>query len=248
MVSALLRNASLPIMVLISRDMGYIIAIKRLFDSLTARTRSWPAIPSLVLPSSTRPAIVLAPTTTMGDWACAYLPFLSFCVDLCLVCPRQHRPDHPARGHVDAHDFCSGAVFPVYARRRSGLQVPNWAFFVAKYFGSGVIVATAFIHVNHCQGTSESRSHVSIASRSCLRSPHRSMSDRAYHRLLMGPGGGGGGIVLMVIMVMFFIELLMMRYGDLNEHSHGHNHSLVGPAHARGSTELASSFGADDMV
>ena len=25
--------------------------------------------------------------------------------------------------------------------------MPEWAFFIAKYFGSGVIIATAFIHV-----------------------------------------------------------------------------------------------------
>ena len=41
-----------------------------------------------------------------------------------------------------------GAVFPVFARRHRGLGVPDWAFFVAKYFGSGVIIATAFIHVS----------------------------------------------------------------------------------------------------
>jgi zinc transporter 1/2/3 len=40
-----------------------------------------------------------------------------------------------------------GAVFPVFAARHKGVGVPEWAFFVAKYFGSGVIVATAFIHV-----------------------------------------------------------------------------------------------------
>lgn len=40
-----------------------------------------------------------------------------------------------------------GAVFPVYAGRHKGMGVPEWAFFIAKYFGSGVIVATAFIHV-----------------------------------------------------------------------------------------------------
>lgn len=39
-----------------------------------------------------------------------------------------------------------GAVFPVYASRHRGTGVPEWAFFIAKYFGSGVIVATAFIH------------------------------------------------------------------------------------------------------
>lgn len=41
-----------------------------------------------------------------------------------------------------------GAVFPVYANRHKGIGVPEWAFFIAKYFGSGVIIATAFIHVS----------------------------------------------------------------------------------------------------
>lgn len=41
----------------------------------------------------------------------------------------------------------TGAAFPVYAYRHKGIGVPKWAFFVAKYFGSGVIIATAFIHV-----------------------------------------------------------------------------------------------------
>jgi len=40
-----------------------------------------------------------------------------------------------------------GAWFPVYAHRHPRLGIPKVAFFVAKYFGSGVIVATAFIHV-----------------------------------------------------------------------------------------------------
>lgn len=41
----------------------------------------------------------------------------------------------------------SGAWFPVFARRHRALGVPEWTFFIAKYFGSGVIIATAFIHV-----------------------------------------------------------------------------------------------------
>lgn len=41
-----------------------------------------------------------------------------------------------------------GAWFPVYAARHKGMGVPAWAFFIAKYFGSGVIVTTAFIHVS----------------------------------------------------------------------------------------------------
>ncbi|KAK7744922.1 low-affinity Zn(2+) transporter zrt2 [Cytospora paraplurivora] len=40
-----------------------------------------------------------------------------------------------------------GAVVPIILARSERLQVPKMAFFVAKYFGSGVIVATAFIHL-----------------------------------------------------------------------------------------------------
>jgi len=41
-----------------------------------------------------------------------------------------------------------GAWFPVFAARHQSVGIPGWAFFMAKYFGSGVIIATAFIHVS----------------------------------------------------------------------------------------------------
>ncbi|KAF8444967.1 ZIP-like iron-zinc transporter [Boletus edulis BED1] len=40
-----------------------------------------------------------------------------------------------------------GSFFPVLARKSKWLKVPNAVFEFAKYFGSGVIVATAFIHL-----------------------------------------------------------------------------------------------------
>ncbi|GEQ70839.1 hypothetical protein JCM33374_g4519 [Metschnikowia sp. JCM 33374] len=40
-----------------------------------------------------------------------------------------------------------GAFFPVLASRYSFIRMPSWVFFFCKYFGSGVIVATAFIHL-----------------------------------------------------------------------------------------------------
>lgn len=46
-----------------------------------------------------------------------------------------------------------GAIVPVYtARSRSAkdLKIPEHVFFVARYFGSGVILATALIHVTFC--------------------------------------------------------------------------------------------------
>lgn len=40
-----------------------------------------------------------------------------------------------------------GALLPIAAARTKRMRVPPLAFFITKYFGSGVIIATAFIHV-----------------------------------------------------------------------------------------------------
>ncbi|AAS54348.2 AGL143Cp [Eremothecium gossypii ATCC 10895] len=40
-----------------------------------------------------------------------------------------------------------GTFFPMLGSRFSRVRLPTWAFFFAKYFGSGVIVATGFIHL-----------------------------------------------------------------------------------------------------
>ncbi|AGO13728.1 AaceriAGL143Cp [[Ashbya] aceris (nom. inval.)] len=40
-----------------------------------------------------------------------------------------------------------GTFFPMLGSRFSRVRLPHWAFFFAKYFGSGVIVATGFIHL-----------------------------------------------------------------------------------------------------
>lgn len=40
-----------------------------------------------------------------------------------------------------------GAFFPILSSRYSFIRLPNWCFFIAKFFGSGVIVATAFVHL-----------------------------------------------------------------------------------------------------
>ena len=102
----------------------------------------------------------------------------------------------------------AGSVFPVYANRHKGLKVPEWTFFVAKYFGSGVIVATAFIHL---LGPAED-----ALRNPCLTGP---ITDYSWAE----------GIILMTIFVLFFIELMVMRYGNFehdheSEHEHGHGH------------------------
>ncbi|CUM56924.1 unnamed protein product [Debaryomyces tyrocola] len=40
-----------------------------------------------------------------------------------------------------------GAFFPLIAKRNPYFTLPKWCFFITRYFGSGVIVATGFIHL-----------------------------------------------------------------------------------------------------
>lgn len=43
---------------------------------------------------------------------------------------------------------CLGAGFPVAAKKLPWLKVPQKVFFVCKHFGTGVLIATAFVHVS----------------------------------------------------------------------------------------------------
>ncbi|KAL4937529.1 hypothetical protein BDV06DRAFT_71685 [Aspergillus oleicola] len=101
---------------------------------------------------------------------------------------------------------CFGALFPVFARSFSNSKALSWAFFVAKFFGSGVIIATAFIHL---LGPAEE-----ALKNECLTGPITEYS-------------WAEGIILMTIVVLFFVEMMVMRYsrfGASHGHDHGHEH------------------------
>jgi solute carrier family 39 (zinc transporter), member 1/2/3 len=102
-----------------------------------------------------------------------------------------------------------GACFPIYAKRHKGLKVPEWTFFVAKYFGSGVILATAFIHLL-------APAHEALTNK-CLTGPITSYS-------------WVEGIVMITIFVLFFVELMVMRYARFDSHDHSHEH-VDSPSH-----------------
>ena len=102
-----------------------------------------------------------------------------------------------------------GAAFPIFANRHKGLKVPEWVFFICKYFGSGVIVATAFIHLL-------------APAEDALTNPCLTGTITDYSWV--------EGIVLMTIFVLFFIELMVMRYGDFGAGGHNHTHE-VGHVH-----------------
>jgi len=101
----------------------------------------------------------------------------------------------------------------VFAKRNRSLGVPDWAFFIAKYFGSGVIIATAFIH---------------------LMAPANEAFTNECLTGVIAAYPWAEGIALMTIFLMFFLELMTMRYGNFGgEHSHeGHSHAAVSPAAA----------------
>jgi zinc transporter 1/2/3 len=118
-------------------------------------------------------------------------------------------------------NIATGAIFPTFAKRSQSKLVPSWVFFVAKYFGSGVIVATAFIHLlapaNEALGNE------------CLTG-----AIKAYP--------WPEGIALMTIFLMFFLELMVMRYGNFGaDHDHGHNHS-----HSPGTSANGDSVSLED--
>ncbi|GAB7338268.1 hypothetical protein MBLNU457_4590t1 [Dothideomycetes sp. NU457] len=101
-----------------------------------------------------------------------------------------------------------GAWFPVFAKRHRGVGVPEWAFFIAKYFGSGVIIATAFIHLL--------APGVEALSSPCLSGP---ITDYSWPE----------GIVLMTIVVLFFVELMTMRYAKFGQSHDDHDHEAGQP-------------------
>ncbi|KAJ4357562.1 low-affinity Zn(2+) transporter zrt2 [Didymosphaeria variabile] len=107
-----------------------------------------------------------------------------------------------------------GAVFPVFARRNRQLGVPESLFFIAKYFGSGVIIATAFIHL--------------------LAPANEALGNECLEGVItVYPWPEG--IALMTIFLMFFLELMTMRYGKF-----GGDNSFDGHAHGSAQNDSVS--------
>ncbi|KAF8699632.1 Zinc iron permease, partial [Rhizoctonia solani] len=58
------------------------------------------------------------------------------------------------------HNEQTAATFPTVAKRSSYLQTPRVVFFIGKHFGTGVILATAFIHLLKDAFENMSKAHV----------------------------------------------------------------------------------------
>ncbi|KAF9443584.1 ZIP zinc/iron transport family [Macrolepiota fuliginosa MF-IS2] len=120
-----------------------------------------------------------------------------------------------------------GALFPVVAKRSTWLRVPKSVFDFAKYFGSGVIIATSFIHLL-------------APALEALGSPCLSEAWHAYPYAL--------ALCLFSIFAIFFVELIAFRWGaaklaKLGKHhdAHGHvhgGHAAHGPEGSLVGTEI----------
>ncbi|KAF3102784.1 high-affinity Zn(2+) transporter zrt1 [Orbilia oligospora] len=100
-------------------------------------------------------------------------------------------------------------VFPVAARRAPGLNVPSYIYLFARYFGAGVIVATAFIHLL-------APAYEAIGPASCV-----------------GMTGGWAeyawppAIALVSIMLIFLVDVIAERYAEAKfGATHGHDGGL----------------------
>lgn len=101
-----------------------------------------------------------------------------------------------------------GAFFPILSSKYSFIRMPSWCFFIAKYFGSGVIIATAFIHL--LQPANEALSDECLA-------PAWQNYPYAF------------GICLVTLFLLFFFELMAFRLIDSKlEDANGHSHSHFG--------------------
>ncbi|CAN3354526.1 zinc-regulated transporter 2 [Diutina catenulata] len=101
-----------------------------------------------------------------------------------------------------------GVFLPILSSRYSFIRMPWWCFFIFKYFGSGVIVATGLIHLLEPAADS--------LGAECLGG---TLSEYPW----------AYGICLMSLFALFFAELVAYRWVDNKvEAAAGHSHSHFG--------------------
>lgn len=94
-----------------------------------------------------------------------------------------------------------GALSPVFLARQNRVAIPKLTFFVCKFIGTGVIIATAFMHLL-------------VPAIENLTDP--CLEDR------MGGYDWAEAIALMTVIVMFFVEMLAARLSNTDmDHEHG---------------------------
>lgn len=112
-----------------------------------------------------------------------------------------------------------GVYFPILSSRYSFIRLPDWCFFIAKFFGSGVIVATAFIHL--LQPASEALGN------DCLGG---TFAEYPW----------AFGICLMSLFLLFFTEIVTHYYVTKAMGGDPHDHDGSSPEHSDSSDSFES--------
>jgi zinc transporter 1/2/3 len=109
-----------------------------------------------------------------------------------------------------------GALLPVFLARTSRMRVPKLCFFIAKYFGTGVILATAWMHL--------------------LSPASDNLRDECLADILPDYDWAMA-IGLMTVMVMFLLEIIVSRFdfgfGSANGHAHDSGSAPIDKAPSR---------------
>lgn len=108
-----------------------------------------------------------------------------------------------------------GVMFPLVAARVKFVKLPFWVYFFARYFGSGVIVSTAFIHLL-------------LEAHENLNSPCLSSAFHKYPYAF--------GIALVSIFATFLIELITKYKIAENSQKNG----ISAPVHSHGPSALTT--------
>ncbi|KAJ3977954.1 ZIP-like iron-zinc transporter [Lentinula raphanica] len=133
-----------------------------------------------------------------------------------------------------------GALFPVLARRSKYMNVPKSLFDFAKFFGSGVIIATAFIHLLAPALDELGSPCLSEAWGEYVRPyVHSSRSPKQSILLSFPKQPYALALCLLSIFSIFIIELVAFRWGTallakigVHHDAHGHDtgsHAAHGP-------------------
>ncbi|KAH6679122.1 Fe transport protein 3 [Halenospora varia] len=116
--------------------------------------------------------------------------------------------------NADAYDFplhvvalflvlafsIAGAGFPVVAKRVSWMKIPPKIFFFCKHFGTGVLIATAFVHL--------------------IPTAFQSLNDPCLPDLLTDKYPAMPGVIMMASLFMLFVIEVYLK-GKTGGHSHG---------------------------
>jgi zinc transporter 1/2/3 len=122
-----------------------------------------------------------------------------------------------------------GALLPVFLARTSRMRVPKLCFFIAKYFGTGVILATAWMHL--------------------LSPASDNLRDECLANILPDYDWAMA-IALMAVMIMFLLEIIVSRFdfGFGSAHGHGHGQEDRGTKGSSPKDTEATATGSDNSA